>query len=241
MLVILRSLTYGQALQTATTSINASRPFLEVLDAEMQRYEDARRTDRGAPIGEIGRLEVESLSFDYEPGTSVLRGISFVVESREAVGIVGPSGSGKSTLVQLLLRLRTPTGGVIRSEGRDIDELSATEWTRKVTFVPQQAHLIAGTIADNIRFFRDDVTQAQIEEASRLANLRTLSASRRVTADRSGSKARTSAAASNSDSSSRSLGREARCAHSRRTHERAGCARSASTLFGSRSACSVTG
>ena len=171
MLVILRSLTYGQGLQTAMTSVNAARPFLEVLGAELKRYEGTRPTDRGAPIGEIGRLEAESLSFDYERGTPVLRSINFVIEPREAVGIVGPSGSGKSTLVQLLLRLRPPTGGVIRSEGRGIDELSATEWTRKITFVPQQAHLITGTIADNIRFFRDDVTQAQIEEASRLANL----------------------------------------------------------------------
>ena len=49
--------------------------------------------------------------------------------------------------------------------------LSRAEWARKVTFVPQQAHLVAGTVADNIRFFRDDVSDEQVAEAARLANL----------------------------------------------------------------------
>ena len=57
------------------------------------------------------------------------------------------------------------------ADGRDIRVLARTEWARKVTFVPQQAHLIAGTVADNIRFLRDDVSDDDIEHAARLANL----------------------------------------------------------------------
>ena len=85
--------------------------------------------------------------------------------------MVGPSGSGKSTLVQLLLALRPPTSGRVLAGGRDVRELSRSEWVRKVTFVPQQAHLIAGTVSDNIRFMRDDVSQEQIEAAAHFANL----------------------------------------------------------------------
>ena len=59
--------------------------------------------------------------------------------------------------MQLLLGLHDPDSGAIHADGRDIREMSKVEWARKVTFVPQAAHLIAGTIADNIRFFRDDV------------------------------------------------------------------------------------
>jgi ATP-binding cassette, subfamily B, bacterial len=59
----------------------------------------------------------------------------------------------------------------VLSNGRDASVLSKTEWARKVTFVPQQAHLIAGTVADNIRFFRSGVSDEQIAEAARLANL----------------------------------------------------------------------
>ncbi len=87
------------------------------------------------------------------------------------VGIVGPSGSGKSTLVQLMLGLRQPTAGRVLAQGREIQHFSRSEWARRVTFVPQAAHLMAGTVADNIRFLRDDVSDADIEQAARLAHL----------------------------------------------------------------------
>jgi ATP-binding cassette, subfamily B, bacterial len=87
------------------------------------------------------------------------------------IGVVGPSGGGKSTLVQLLLNLRDPQEGQILADGRDISQFDKAEWARKVTFVPQAAHLIAGSIADNIRFLRDDVTDEQVEQAARLAYL----------------------------------------------------------------------
>ena len=101
----------------------------------------------------------------------MLNNVDAVIDEYEMVGIVGPSGSGKSTLVQLLLGLRSPTSGAVFADGRDIRTLSRAEWARHVTFVPQQAHLIAGTVADNIRFFRDDVSDERIEHAARLASL----------------------------------------------------------------------
>ena len=171
MLVMLRSLSYGQALQTSSATINATRPFLDSLHVELERYGAAAVVDRGAPVGMVGKLDLVDVTFEYATDTPVLHSISLAIEEREVVGIVGPSGSGKSTLVQLLLALRDPTSGTVLADGRDIRDFSRSEWARKVTFVPQQAHLIAGTVADNIRFLRDDVTQEQIEQASRLANL----------------------------------------------------------------------
>jgi ABC-type multidrug transport system fused ATPase/permease subunit len=73
--------------------------------------------------------------------------------------------------VQVLLGLRDPDQGRVLAGGRDISTFNRGEWARKVTFVPQAAHLIAGTIADNIRFLRDGVVQADIERAARLAHL----------------------------------------------------------------------
>jgi ATP-binding cassette, subfamily B, bacterial len=171
MLIMLRSLTYGQAMQTSITSINATLPFLGSLDDELIRYRNARVVDHGQPIGSIGALRLDDVSFAYTTGSPVLRKVSATIDPREVIGVIGPSGSGKSTLVQLLLGLREPTDGLVLSEGRDIRVLSRTEWARKVTFVPQEAHLIAGTIGDNIRFLRDDVSQDDIEQAARLANL----------------------------------------------------------------------
>ena len=171
MLVMLRSLSYGQNVQTAIASFNASLPFLGALDDELAGYRRAALVDHGQPIGAVGPLRLQDVSFEYTTDTPVLHGVSATIEPHEIVGIVGPSGSGKSTLVQLLLGLRSPTSGLVLADERDISVLSRSEWARKVTFVPQQAHLIAGTVSDNIRFLRDDVTQEQIEEAARLANL----------------------------------------------------------------------
>jgi ATP-binding cassette, subfamily B, bacterial len=171
MLVMLRSLTYGSALQAHTAAINSALPFIDSLHQELDRFEAARLVDHGLPIGRIGCLSVANVNFEYTKGVAVLRSIDLRIEPREVVGVVGPSGSGKSTLVQLLLALRDPTEGAVLSDGRDIRTLSKAEWARLVTFVPQQAHLIAGTISDNIRFLRDNVTQADIEHAAKLANL----------------------------------------------------------------------
>src|SRR5581483_6834457 len=65
---------------------------------------------------------------------------------------------------------RDPGAGRVMAGGRDIASLDRAEWARKVTFVPQAAHLIAGTIADNIRFLRDNVPQEDVERAARLAH-----------------------------------------------------------------------
>lgn len=171
MLLMLRSLSYGQALQASMVNISASLPFLGTLDDELARYRRAAVIDHGQPIGEVGALELRGVSFEYTTDVPVLRNVTAIIEPREVVGVVGPSGSGKSTLVQLVLGLRPPTSGVVLAEGRDISVLSRTEWARRVTFVPQQAHLIAGTVADNIRFLRDGISDEQVQDAARLANI----------------------------------------------------------------------
>jgi ATP-binding cassette subfamily B protein len=171
MLVMLRSLSYGQSMQVSIASISSSLPFLRTLDDELHRYRSAAVVDLGASIGDIGELRFQDVSFEYVRDSPVLHSVTAVIEPNELVGIVGPSGSGKSTLVQLLLGLREPTRGTILADGRDIRTLSKVEWARKVTFVPQQARLIAGTVAENIRFMRDHVSLADIERAAALAQL----------------------------------------------------------------------
>ena len=137
----------------------------------MQRYRDNREEDDGEPVEHVGALELVDVSFEYAEGVPVLHDIDAKLESCEVIGIVGPSGSGKSTLVQLLLGLRTPTSGRVLVDGRELRRLSKIDWARRVTFVPQQAHLITGTIADNIRFFRDGVSDEAVERAAQLAHL----------------------------------------------------------------------
>jgi ABC-type multidrug transport system fused ATPase/permease subunit len=99
-----------------------------------------------------------------------LSGISFAARHGEVIGIVGPSGAGKSTLVQLILRLREPTSGRVLADGRELPQLSLDNWYERVTFVPQEPRLFSGTVADNIRFFRD-VKREDVERAAMLANV----------------------------------------------------------------------
>lgn len=170
-LIMLRSLTYAQNIQGSFQSLHVMAPMLETLAAEDARYAQAAVRRDGDPIAAIGTLSFDDVTFEYEPGRPVLRHVSFTVPKGEIVGIVGPSGAGKSTLVQILLRLREPTDGTVRTDGHDVRELSLDDWYEHVTFVPQEARLFAGTVADNIRFFRDDLDESALERAAKRAHL----------------------------------------------------------------------
>jgi len=171
MLVMLRSLSYGQGIQGAYVNLLGTAPSIEELQRRLDVFDGGRRLDAGQSLDRVGVLAMEHVSFAYRQGEAVLRDISFTIAPHEVVGIVGPSGAGKSTLVQLLLGLRDADQGKVLAGGREVSTFDRAQWARKVTFVPQAAHLIAGTVADNIRFFRENVTQQDVERAARLAHL----------------------------------------------------------------------
>lgn len=171
MLIMLRSLSYGQGLQVASAGINGALPFLTSLDSELEGFRSAALRPGHASVEGADSIVVEEVSFEYVAEKPVLTGLSFEIGPKEIVGVIGPSGGGKSTLVQLLLGLRPPTVGRITTGGHDLSEINSTQWVRHATFVPQEPHLVTGTVAENIRFFRDGVTDEAIETASRLANL----------------------------------------------------------------------
>jgi ATP-binding cassette subfamily B protein len=170
-LIMLRSLNYAQGVQGGIQSLFESAPYLQTLREENDRYAAAGLPRGGDAVEHIGDLAFDRVWFEYEPGLPVLRDVSFSVGQGEIVGIVGPSGAGKSTLVQLLLRLREPTDGRVLAHGRDVRDLSLDAWYDHVTFVPQEPRMFAGTVAENIRFFRDGVDQAAIERAAKLAHI----------------------------------------------------------------------
>ncbi|MGH8985592.1 MAG: ABC transporter ATP-binding protein [Acidimicrobiia bacterium] len=169
-LIMLRSLSYGQTLQTSIQALHEGAPYIEAIEERHLAYEAARQEPAGTPVTAIDKISFEHVSFEYEPGRPVLTDVSFCVARRELIGIVGPSGSGKSTLVQLLLRLREPTSGRMEADGHDVRELSIDGWYEQVAFVPQEPRLIAGTVSDNIRFFRP-VDPINVERAARLAHI----------------------------------------------------------------------
>ena len=169
-LLLLHALTYGQALQVVQQQLTESVPFLLALDERLALYEAARVERGGDAIGPIETLALRDVSFAYVPSQWALRHVSAEIAGGEAIGIVGPSGSGKSTLLQLLLRLREPTDGSLEANGRPATAYSLASWYSRTAFVPQEPLLIAGTVADNVRFFRP-IDQETVEWACRVAHL----------------------------------------------------------------------
>jgi ABC-type multidrug transport system fused ATPase/permease subunit len=169
-LIMVRSLSYAQQLQTGYQGLYASAPFFEGLGDEDRRLASAALPTNGSVIERISELRFEDVEYSYKPGVPVLRDVSFVIAPRELVGIVGPSGSGKSTLVQILLRLREPDCGRVLADGIDVSTISLDSWYRHVSFVPQDVRMIAGSVADNVRFYRD-LDDDAVERAARAANL----------------------------------------------------------------------
>lgn len=171
MLVMLRSLSYGQQLQSASGSLAASIPFLEELEATQNRYRSAKATQGTIVIEDLGSIDVSHLHFSYTEARPALTDVNLTIDSGEIIGIIGPSGSGKSTLVQLLLGLREPTSGEIRVSGHRLKDIERGSWTALTAFVPQDPLLYTGTVADNIRFFRDGFDLPRLREAARQANV----------------------------------------------------------------------
>lgn len=119
---------------------------------------------------ERGTLVFDRVTFSY-PGAEapVLSDISFTARPGEITAVIGGTGSGKSTLVNLIPRFYDVTEGSIQVNGVDSQAVPQEELRSKIGFVPQKALLFTGTIAENIRFGKEDATDEEIQHAVRVA------------------------------------------------------------------------
>ncbi|TJY41355.1 ABC transporter ATP-binding protein [Cohnella pontilimi] len=130
--------------------------------------EDAPQTEEAN--GVRGLIEFENVTFRY-PGAEqpAVSDISFRVKPGEVTAIIGGTGSGKSTLLHLIPRFYDVDAGQIRIDGVDVRQLSQQDLRSKIGFVPQKAVLFTGTVADNIRFGKDDATDEEVRHAADVA------------------------------------------------------------------------
>lgn len=170
-LILFRTLTYAQQVQTAVTSMDERIPFMDRLATALRHYEDNPQQDGEEELPPIESIGFEDVGYGYSVGRPTLHDVRFVVRRGEAIGVAGPSGAGKSTLVQLLLRLREPTGGQVEVNGIDARRYRRSHWNERVAYVPQTPQVVWGTVADNIRFFRPWLTDEDVEAAARKANI----------------------------------------------------------------------
>jgi ATP-binding cassette subfamily B protein len=141
---------------------------LEMLRAEL---EVADRPG-AVPLPAVrGHVRLERVSFGYEPGRPVLRGVSLEVLPGQTVAVVGATGAGKTTLVGLVPRFFDPWEGRVLMDGHDVRDVQVKSLREQVGLVLQEPFLFPFTIAENIAYGRPGATRQQIEDAARAANL----------------------------------------------------------------------
>ena len=170
-LVAVRSLSYGQAMQANINRVTDLSAWAERFDESIARF-DASPMHWGVErLPERPVLRFDDVTFRYpQRDEAALAGISHCVEAGLSVGLVGPTGSGKSTFVAVLLRLVEPTGGRYEISGRPAGGYDAASWGRSFAFVPQTPEILGASVRDNVRFFRP-VSDEAVEAALRAANI----------------------------------------------------------------------
>lgn len=119
---------------------------------------------------ESGYVEFKDVSFSY-PGADqpAISNITFSAKPGEITAIIGGTGSGKSTLINLIPRFYDTTSGLVLVDGVDVKEMSQQDLRAKIGFVPQKTVLFSGTIADNIKYGKDNATIEEIKHAANVA------------------------------------------------------------------------
>ena len=118
----------------------------------------------------VGEIEFRNLSFAYD-GRPVLKNISLHIPAGRTLAIVGETGSGKTTLVNLIPRLWDAPVGALLVDGVPIREIPLAVLRRHIGFVPQETFLFSNTVRENVRFGAPDASEAQVEQATAIANI----------------------------------------------------------------------
>jgi ATP-binding cassette subfamily B protein len=170
-------------MQVLMAVMMATFMFLLVPRAEAcaERIQDVLGTDSSVvpPLEPVrmpepeGRLELRDVEYHY-PGAQepVLRGVNLVAGPGEVTAVIGSTGSGKTTLLNLVPRLFDATGGEVLIDGFNVRDIGTDALSRLIAIVPQRPYLFSGTVASNLRYGREDATDAELWHALEIAQAR---------------------------------------------------------------------
>ncbi|EIP98490.1 ABC-type multidrug transport system, ATPase and permease component [Opitutaceae bacterium TAV1] len=175
---------------TIATFINYTRQFGRPLNEIANLYNQIQSAMAGAervfeiideppeadtpgaqPLGPVrGDIVFEDVHFSYREGVPVLKAIDLHARPGQTIALIGPTGAGKTTIINLLTRFYEIDRGRVLLDGRDLRDIAKDDLRRHLGIVLQDTFLFSGTVRDNIRYGRLDATDAEVEEAARLAN-----------------------------------------------------------------------
>ncbi|UCG39876.1 MAG: ABC transporter ATP-binding protein, partial [Acidimicrobiia bacterium] len=149
-------------------ALGASQRIFELLDEPAEVHEPPHPV---TPEVLDGTIRFEGVSFAYPGrGLEVLSGVDLSISSGETVALVGPSGAGKSTFTHLIPRFHDATEGRVLVDGVDVRDQDLDDLRGAMAAVPQDVQLFSGTVAENLRVGKPNATEAELEEACRVAN-----------------------------------------------------------------------
>lgn len=161
---IRRIIEFAEQFQKGITGIER---FLQIMDAEIEIFDEPDAVDMPKPQGEIS---FENVSFEYpDDHNRVFRNLNMTVRAGEKLAIVGPSGGGKTTLCNLIPRFYDVNSGEIRIDGKNIKNYTLKSLRKNIGIVQQEVYLFSGTVMDNILYGNQNATREDAVEAAKKA------------------------------------------------------------------------
>jgi ATP-binding cassette subfamily B protein len=154
----------GDRFNQALTAMAGAERLFRLLDQEAE-WRDSPSARPLPPVE--GRVEFDSVHFEYIPGRPVLEGISFVAEPGQTVALVGHTGSGKTTIAALLQKLYLPGRGRVLIDGHNLLDVTSDSLHAQMGGVQQNNFLFSGSVLDNIRFARPQATESDVRDVLR--------------------------------------------------------------------------
>ncbi|MBS7606853.1 ABC transporter ATP-binding protein [Candidatus Bathyarchaeota archaeon] len=146
------------------SALAAAERIFELLDIQPE-VKDSENAIEMPPIK--GEITFENVTFGYDPNHPVVNNISFKINPKETIALVGPTGAGKSTIVKLLCRFYDPQQGSIKIDGYDIRMFTQKSLRKQMGIILQETLLFSGTIKDNIRYGKPDATDEEVINAAK--------------------------------------------------------------------------
>lgn len=144
----------------------AGESIQAIIDMPIQKVNEVLPVGFSYSWSAESQLMLSHVQVQYEEeGPHSLHDVSLKIHGLQRIGIMGESGAGKSTLIDVLSGFLQPSSGLIELNGQPLSALTDEAWQRQMTYIPQSPYLFSSSLADNIRFYTPDASQAEVEQA----------------------------------------------------------------------------